>query len=279
MAAAKPLSPSSKKLLPDFSAGAPLFLIAGPCAIESEKLIMQTAAALKTMCAERGMPLIFKSSFDKANRSSANSGRGMGMEKGLKILAKARKEFSLPILTDVHWPQQAEAVAAVADVLQIPAFLSRQTDLIRACAATGRAVNIKKGQFMAPDDMLRAAEKSRKAGAGATLLCERGSCFGYHNLVADMRALVQMRAAKCPVVFDATHSAQLPGGGPGGNSGGMREMVAPLARAAAAVGVSGLFIEAHPAPARAVSDAATQCPLSKMPALLDSVQAIHAAAR
>lgn len=264
--------------MPDFSAAAPLFLIAGPCAIESPELAMQTAAALKQMCDKRRLPLIFKSSFDKANRTSASGGRGPGMAEGLKILARVRRELSLPVLTDVHLPEQAAVVAEVADVLQIPAFLSRQTDLINACAATGKPLNIKKGQFLSPADMLNVAAKAQAAGAAQVLLCERGACFGYNNLVVDMRALVMMRAAQCPVVFDATHSAQLPGAGDG-KSGGMREMVAPLARAAVAVGVDGLFIETHPSPEAAISDSATQWPLADMESLLDSLMAIDASRR
>ncbi|MGI9307059.1 MAG: 3-deoxy-8-phosphooctulonate synthase [Gammaproteobacteria bacterium] len=264
--------------LPDFSAGAPLFLIAGPCAVESEKMIMETAAALKEMCEARRLPLIFKSSFDKANRTSAAASRGAGMAEGLKILAAAKREYSLPILTDVHLPQQAAETAETADVLQIPAFLCRQTDLIAACAATGKPLNIKKGQFLAPEDMLHVAAKAKAAGAAQVLLCERGACFGYHNLVADMRALEVMRAAACPVVFDATHAAQLPGAD-GAQSGGMRGMIPPLARAAAGAGIDGIFIETHPSPADAVSDSATQWPLAEMPRLLDSVLAIDAARR
>lgn len=263
---------------PDFSAKTAPFLIAGPCALESAEIAMQTAAALKEMCAARNISFIFKASFDKANRTAADAPRGAGMEAGLEILAAVRRKLSVPVLTDVHLPQQAVAVAEVADVLQIPAFLCRQTDLIEACAKTGKPLNIKKGQFLAPEDMLHAAAKARAAGARQVLLCERGACFGYRNLVADMRSLVVMRKAKCPVVFDATHSAQLPGAD-GGQSGGMREMIPPLARAAAAVGIDGLFIETHPSPADAVSDSATQWPLAQMAALLDSVLAIDAARR
>lgn len=263
---------------PDFSEGAPLFLIAGPCAAESESMVMQTAEALKTMCEARGLPLVFKASYDKANRSAAQAKRGPGMEEGLRMLSKAREEFQLPVLTDVHWPQQATATAQAADVLQIPAFLCRQTDLIEACAATGRPLNIKKGQFMAPADMAGAAQKAKDAGAPNVLLCERGACFGYNNLVVDMRSLVIMKRLGCPVVFDATHSAQLPGAD-GGKSGGMRDMIPPLARAAAAAGVDGMFIETHPDPAKAISDSATQWPLADMPRLLDSILEIDSAAR
>ncbi len=262
--------------LPDFSPGAPLFLIAGPCAMETPEMTRQTAAALKSICQARNVPLIFKSSFDKANRSAAASPRGLGMKEGLHLLAAIGEEFGIPTLTDVHLPQQAASVAQAVDMLQIPAFLCRQTDLINACAATGRAVLIKKGQFMAPQDMAHAAAKAQTAGASSVLLCERGVSFGYNNLVADMRSLIWMRETNCPIVFDATHSTQLPGGGV---SGGMREMVFPLARAAAAVGVNGLFIETHPNPPAAISDAATQWPLDDLGALLDCVLAIDRARR
>ena len=255
-----------------------MFLIAGPCAAESAGLVLKTASALKEMCQKRGTPLIFKTSFDKANRTSGGAARGPGMKKGLEILAAVRRELSLPVLTDVHLPQQAAEVAETADILQIPAFLCRQTDLIEACAATGKPLNIKKGQFLAPEDMLHAAEKAKAAGAAEVLLCERGACFGYRNLVADMRSLAVMRAAKCPVVFDATHSAQLPGAD-GGQSGGARDMVPLLARAAAGAGIDGIFIETHPSPKDAVSDSATQWPLDKMEDLLDSVLAVDAARR
>lgn len=257
--------------------GAPLFLIAGPCAMESRELVMETADFLVDMCQSRNVPLIFKSSYDKANRTSATSARGMGMERGLALLAEVRNRFNVPVLTDVHWPSQvAEVAAAGIDILQIPAFLCRQTDLITACADSGCVINIKKGQFLSPAEMLQVAQKAKAAGASRVLLCERGTCFGYHNLVSDMRSLVHMRAAECPIVFDATHSAQLPGAA-GTHSGGMREMVPPLARAAVAVGIDGLFIESHPSPDKAFSDAATQWPLHKMPDLLDSLLAIERA--
>ena len=248
----------------------PFFLIAGPCAIESRDMIMDAAGELKAMCEELNLPLIFKSSYDKANRASAGAGRGVGMDKGLEILNDARKQFALPVITDVHLPQHAAEVATVADVLQIPAFLCRQTDLITACAATGRALNIKKGQFVAPQDMGFAADKARAAGATTVMLCERGATFGYHDLVVDMRSLVWMRAHGCPIIFDATHSAQRPGAG-NGVSGGYREMVAPLARAAVGVGVDGLFIETHPNPDSAISDAATQLPLNDLKPLLTTL--------
>ena len=247
--------------------------------MESRELVMETAGRLAAECEARGVPLIFKSSFDKANRTSADAGRGMGMEKGLQLLADIRARFRLPVLTDVHWPQQAAAAAeAGVDVLQVPAFLCRQTDLIAACAQTGKAALIKKGQFLSPREMLQVGEKARKFGAENILLCERGASFGYNNLVADMRSLMVMGASDFGVVFDATHSAQLPGA-MGEKSGGEREMVAPLARAAVAVGVDGVFIETHPHPARALSDAATQWPLEEFGGLLDSLLAIDRARR
>ena len=261
------------------NSGAPLFLIAGPCAMESREMTIEAADFLSAMCQKRQVPFIFKSSFDKANRTAGDAGRGLGQERGLSVLAEVRQQFNVPVLTDVHWPEQAAAAAAAGvDVLQIPAFLCRQTDLINACAKSGQVINIKKGQFLSPPEMLQVAQKAKDAGAARVLLCERGSSFGYNNLVADMRGLVQMRAAACPIVFDATHSAQLPGAG-GAHSGGMRDMVPPLARAAAAVGIDGLFVEAHPNPEKAISDAATQWPLDKMPALLDSILAIDKARR
>ncbi|MGI9297963.1 MAG: 3-deoxy-8-phosphooctulonate synthase [Gammaproteobacteria bacterium] len=263
---------------PSFAPGAPLFLIAGPCALESRELAMRTAERLRAICAARGLPLIFKGSFDKANRTSGDAGRGAGMDEGLRVLEEVRREFALPVLTDVHWPAQAETVAAVADVLQIPAFLCRQTDLIAACAKSGRAVNIKKGQFLSPREMLRAAAKAESFGAREILLCERGASFGYNNLVADMRSLVVLRESRRPVVFDATHSAQLPGA-EGGGSGGQREMILPLARAAAATGIDGIFVETHPDPRRAISDSATQWPLDGMDSFLAQVLAIDGARR
>ena len=259
--------------LPSFARGSPLFLIAGPCAIESRALVMETAEHLRELCKARNLPLIFKSSFDKANRTSAESARGVGMTQGLQILSEVRESLGLPVLTDVHLPAQAAEVAQAADILQIPAFLSRQTDLIEACAQTKKPLLIKKGQFTAPSAMTHAAKKARAAGAKEVLLCERGFCFGYGDLVADMRALVEMRASNCPVVFDATHSAQKPGGK--SETGGAREMVRPLARAAVAVGVDGLFVEAHPNPSRASSDKETQMPLGEMPQLLDEVLSIQ----
>lgn len=264
--------------LPSFAPSAPLFLIAGPCAIESRRLTMDVAGALAELCGQLRLPLIFKASFDKANRTSGRSARGIGMDEGLEILAEVRRVFGLPVLTDVHLPQQAAVVAAVVDVLQIPAFLCRQTDLLTACAATGKPLNIKKGQFLAPQDMRHVVAKARAAGCRRTLVCERGVSFGYNNLVADMRSLVWLRETGCPVVFDATHSAQMPGAA-GGKTGGTREMVAPLAHAACAVGVDGLFIETHPRPEKARSDAATQWPLAKMRPLLETALEMDKARR
>ncbi|CAN1494691.1 KdsA 3-deoxy-D-manno-octulosonic acid (KDO) 8-phosphate synthase [Burkholderiaceae bacterium] len=259
----------------------PFFLIAGPCVIESEQLQMDTAGSLKEITAALGIPFIFKSSYDKANRSSGTSFRGPGMQKGLEILAKVKKELGLPILTDVHNEADIAAVAAVVDVLQTPAFLCRQTDFIHAVAQSGRPVNIKKGQFLAPHDMKNVIDKARAAARAAGLsedrfmACERGASFGYNNLVSDMRSLAIMRETQAPVVFDATHSVQLPGGN-GTSSGGQREMVPVLARAAVAVGVAGLFMETHPNPAQALSDGPNAVPLKHMRALLENLQALDA---
>ncbi len=259
----------------------PFFLIAGPCVIESEQLQMDTAGSLKEITAALGIPFIFKSSYDKANRSSGTSFRGPGMEKGLEILAKVKKELGLPILTDVHNEADIAAVAAVVDVLQTPAFLCRQTDFIHAVAQSGKPVNIKKGQFLAPHDMKNVIDKARAAARAAGLsedrfmACERGASFGYNNLVSDMRSLAIMRETQAPVVFDATHSVQLPGGN-GTSSGGQREMVPVLARAAVAVGVAGLFMETHPNPAQALSDGPNAVPLKHMRALLENLQALDA---
>ena len=259
----------------------PFFLIAGPCVIESEQLQMDTAGSLKEITAALGIPFIFKSSYDKANRSSGTSFRGPGMDKGLEILAKVKKELGLPILTDVHNEADIAAVAAVVDVLQTPAFLCRQTDFIHAVAQSGKPVNIKKGQFLAPHDMKNVIDKARAAARAAGLsedrfmACERGASFGYNNLVSDMRSLAIMRETQAPVVFDATHSVQLPGGN-GTSSGGQREMVPVLARAAVAVGVAGLFMETHPNPAQALSDGPNAVPLKHMRALLESLQALDA---
>lgn len=257
----------------------PFFLIAGPCVIESRAMIMDIAAELKAITDELQIPFIFKSSFDKANRSSSASFRGLGMAEGLDILADVRETLGVPVLTDVHDQTQVAAVAEAVDVLQTPAFLCRQTDFIRACAATLKPVNIKKGQFLAPLDMLQVVNKAREAaleagGDGKNLLvCERGASFGYNNLVSDMRSLALMRQTDCPVVFDATHSVQLPGG-QGTSSGGQREFVPVLARAAVAVGISGLFMETHPDPAKALSDGPNAVPLNKMKALLQTLKVL-----
>ena len=257
------------------------FLIAGPCVIESEQLQMDTAGALKEITSALGIPFIFKSSYDKANRSSGSTFRGPGMEKGLEILAKVKRELQVPILTDVHTEADIPAVSAVVDVLQTPAFLCRQTDFIRAVAQSGKPVNIKKGQFLAPHDMKNVIDKARAAARDAGLpednfmACERGASFGYNNLVSDMRSLAIMRETGAPVVFDATHSVQLPGG-QGTSSGGMREMVPVLSRAAVAVGVAGLFMETHPNPAVAMSDGPNAVPLHHMKALLETLLELDA---
>ena len=255
-----------------------LSLIAGPCAIESEKLCLQVAAAVKKTCAQLGVFYVFKASFDKANRTSAKSFRGPGLEAGLKILAKVRAEFGVPVLTDVHTEGQAAAAAEWVDILQIPAFLCRQTDLIAAAVATGKIVNLKKGQFLSPNEMGRVAEKARTAGAKKILLTERGTTFGYNNLVADMRSIPIMKGFGFPVIFDATHSVQLPGGG-GDQSSGQREFAPVLARSALAAGADGLFLETHPDPARALSDGPNMIPLAEMPALLRGLLKVFAAVR
>ena len=255
------------------------FLIAGPCVIESEQLQMDVAGQLKEITGALGIPFIFKSSFDKANRSSGTSFRGPGREKGLEILAKIRKDLGVPVLTDVHTEDDITEAAKVVDVLQTPAFLCRQTDFIRAVAQSGKPVNIKKGQFLAPHDMKNVIDKARAAARDAGLpedsfmACERGASFGYNNLVSDMRSLSIMRETNAPVVFDATHSVQLPGGN-GTSSGGQREMVPVLARAAVAVGVAGLFMETHPDPANALSDGPNAVPLKHMKALLETLVAL-----
>ena len=252
----------------------PFFLIAGPCVIESESLILDTAGRLKELTGGLGIPFIFKASYDKANRSSAASYRGPGAEEGLALLARVRDTLGVPVLTDVHDPEQARVAAGYVDVLQIPAFLCRQTDLIQAAVATGLPVNIKKGQFLAPHDMTQVVAKARAAGGeGRTLVCERGVSFGYNNLVSDMRSLAILRETGCPVVFDATHSVQLPGG-QGSSSGGQREFVPVLARAAVAVGIAGLFMETHPDPATALSDGPNAWPLDRLEALLESLKAL-----
>ena len=257
----------------------PFFLISGPCVVESEQLQMDCAGSLKEICGVLGIPFIFKSSYDKANRSSGSSFRGLGMEKGLEILAKVRKTLNVPILTDVHSASEIAQVAAVVDVLQTPAFLCRQTDFIRAVAQSGKPVNIKKGQFLAPSDMKHVIQKARDAAQESGLdpdrfmACERGVSFGYNNLVSDMRSLAIMRESGCPVVFDATHSVQLPGG-QGTSSGGQREFVPVLSRAAIGVGVAGIFMETHPNPAKALSDGPNAVPLHRMKALLTQLVAI-----
>src|SRR3982751_30819 len=252
----------------------PFFLIAGPCVVESEQLQMDVAGQLKEMTAKLGIPFIFKSSYDKANRSSGKSFRGPGMEKGLEILAKVKKQLGVPILTDVHTEDEVPTVAGIVDVMQTPAFLCRQTDFIHAVASAGKPVNIKKGQFLAPSDMKNVVAKARDAsGADNIMVCERGASFGYNNLVSDMRSLAIMRETNCPVVFDATHSVQLPGG-QGTSSGGPREFVPVLARAAVATGGAGVVVGAHPNPEKALSDGPNAWPLNKMKALLETLNAL-----
>ena len=257
----------------------PLFLIAGPCVIESRQLVMDVAGTLKAICAEVGMPLIFKASYDKANRSSDKSFRGLGMDKGLEILADVRKQIGVPVLTDVHDIHEIAAVAAVVDVLQTPAFLCRQTDFIHAVASAGKPVNIKKGQFLAPADMKNVVDKARSVShADNIMVCERGATFGYNNLISDMRGLMVMRDTGCPVVFDATHSVQQPGG-LGDRSGGQREFVPVLARAAVAAGVAGVFMETHPDPEHALSDGPNAWPLKRMRGLLETLMELDAATK
>ena len=263
----------------DVGIAQPFFLIAGPCVIESEQLQMDVAGRLKEMTSALGIPFIFKSSFDKANRSSGSTFRGPGLDKGMEILAKVKRELQVPVLTDIHDESQIEQVASVVDVLQTPAFLCRQTDFIRAVAQSGRPVNIKKGQFLAPHDMKNVIDKARAAARekgldeDSFMACERGVSFGYNNLVSDMRSLAIMRETDAPVVFDATHSVQLPGG-QGTSSGGQREFVPVLARAAIAVGVAGVFMETHPDPAHALSDGPNAVPLRHMKALLEQLAAL-----
>ena len=254
----------------DFEVGLdrPLFLMAGPCVVESEQLAMETAGELQRICLDLKLPFIFKSSFDKANRSSSQSFRGLGFEKGLAILEKVRTSLGVPIVTDVHEDTPLEEVASVVDVLQTPAFLCRQTNFIQNVSSQGKPVNIKKGQFLSPWDMQQVVNKARETGNQQVMVCERGASFGYNNLVSDMRSLAVMRETRCPVVFDATHSVQLPGG-QGSSSGGQREYVPVLARAAVAVGVSGLFMETHPDPNKALSDGPNAWPLSEMRSLLE----------
>ncbi|MFZ5503103.1 MAG: 3-deoxy-8-phosphooctulonate synthase [Pseudomonadota bacterium] len=254
----------------------PLFLIAGPCVIESGQMALDTAGALKEIAAQVGIPFIYKSSYDKANRSSGKSFRGFGMDAGLKILAEVKSQIGVPVLTDVHSVEEIAPVAAVVDVLQTPAFLCRQTDFIHAVAKCGRPVNIKKGQFLSPWDMKNVVDKAREAsGADNIMVCERGASFGYNNLVSDMRSLAVMRNTGCPVVFDATHSVQLPGG-QGAVSGGQREFVPVLARAAVAAGVAGLFMETHPDPSKAMSDGPNAFPLKHLQALLQTLRVLDA---
>lgn len=256
--------------------GNPLILIAGPCVIEDENHLLRVGGKLVSICGGAGVPLILKASFDKANRSSHMSFRGPGLSQGLRILARVKEKLGLPILSDIHETAQVPAASEVLDILQIPAFLCRQTDLLLAAGRTGRPVNVKKGQFLAPEDMRNAVEKIRSTGNGQILLTERGSTFGYHNLVVDMRGLTIMRGLGVPVIFDGTHSVQLPGGG-GTVSSGQREFVAPLARAAVAAGCDGLFLEVHPDPDRAPSDGPNMLPLDALPSLLAEVMAIQRA--
>ena len=261
----------------DFEVGLdrPLFLIAGPCVIESEKLALETSAQLREISERLGIPFIYKSSFDKANRSSGSSFRGPGLEEGLRILQKVKVEVGVPVLTDVHEDTPMDEVASVVDVLQTPAFLCRQTNFIQKVAATGKPVNIKKGQFLAPGDMKNVIDKARATGNDQVMACERGVSFGYNNLVSDMRALAIMRECNCPVVYDGTHSVQLPGG-QGTSSGGQREHIPVLARAAVAAGIAGLFMETHPDPANALSDGPNAWPLDQMESLLAVLMQIDA---
>jgi len=261
--------------LTHFEAGndLPVFLIAGTCVVESESMTIDTAGTLKEICANLGVPFIYKSSFDKANRSSAGSFRGPGMEEGLRILGEVRKQLDVPVLTDVHEDTPMDEVAEVADVLQTPAFLCRQTNFILRAAGAGKPVNIKKGQFLSPWEMQNVVDKAKSTGNERIMVCERGFTFGYNNLVSDMRSLAVMRQTGCPVVFDATHSVQLPGGR-GSASGGQREFIPVLARAATAAGVAGLFMETHPDPSRALSDGPNAMPLANMAELLETLVAI-----
>ena len=256
----------------------PVFLIAGPCAIESEALAMETAHTLKEMTSELGIPFIYKSSFDKANRSSTHSFRGPGIEEGLRILAKVRDEIGVPVITDVHEDTPMDEVADVVDVLQTPAFLCRQTNFIKRVARAGKPVNIKKGQFLAPDDMIHVVEKAREEGNEHIMVCERGVSFGYNTLMSDMRGLAIMRNTNCPVVFDATHSVQQPGS-QGGSSGGQREFIPVLARAAVAAGIAGLFMETHPEPEKALSDGPNAWPLGQLKPLLETLIRLDAAVK
>jgi 2-dehydro-3-deoxyphosphooctonate aldolase (KDO 8-P synthase) len=263
-----------------FNAGLdhPFFLIAGPCVIESEQLAIDTSGALKEICARLEIPLIFKSSFDKANRTSGSSFRGPGMEEGLRILAEVKRQVGLPVLTDVHEDTDISAVATVVDVMQTPAFLCRQTNFVQRVAAAGIPVNLKKGQFLSPWEMKSVVEKAKSTGNEQIMVCERGVSFGYNNLVSDMRSLAVMRETGCPVVFDATHSVQLPGG-QGESSGGQREFIPVLARAAIAVGVSGLFMETHPDPGQALSDGPNAWPLDQIEDLLTTLKGLDAVSK
>jgi 2-dehydro-3-deoxyphosphooctonate aldolase (KDO 8-P synthase) len=263
-----------------FNAGPdhPFFLIAGPCVIESEQLAIDTSGVLKEICTRLEIPLIFKSSFDKANRTSGDSFRGPGMEEGLRILAEVKRQVGLPVLTDVHEDTDISAVASVVDVMQTPAFLCRQTNFVHRVAAAGIPINLKKGQFLSPWEMKNVVEKAKSTGNEQIMVCERGVSFGYNNLVSDMRSLAVMRETGCPVVFDATHSVQLPGG-QGGSSGGQREFIPVLARAAVAVGISGLFMETHPDPERALSDGPNAWPLGQMEDLLTTLKDLDAVSK
>ncbi len=254
--------------------GQPLLLIAGPCALESEELARRVAGTMQEICARLGLSYVFKASFDKANRTSLSSYRGPGLEQGLAILSRIREEFQVPVISDVHEISQVQAAAKVLDIIQIPAFLCRQTDLLTAAAHTGKPINLKKGQFVSPWDMENAVNKIREAGGKKIMLVERGASFGYNNLVVDMRALPIMRSFNCPVIFDATHSVQLPGGA-GGSSGGQREFIAPLSRAAVAAGIDGLFMEVHPDPDHALCDGPNSIALDQIEALLTKLVQIR----
>ena len=271
------MSLKSFDILPGISVGPgnPLLVLAGPCVAESSAICQEIAGTAKEVCDSLGLNYVFKASFDKANRTSISSFRGPGMEAGLAMLSEVKEKFGLPVITDVHEPNQCAPVAKVADMLQIPAFLCRQTDLLLAAGNTGKPVNVKKGQFLAPEDMAGVVKKLESTGNEKILLTDRGTTFGYHNLVVDMRGLAIMRSLGCPVVFDATHSVQLPGGN-GTSSGGNREFVPPLARAACAVGIDAVFLEIHPEPEKALSDGANSLRLSDLKELLASLKAIHA---
>ncbi|MBT8332960.1 MAG: 3-deoxy-8-phosphooctulonate synthase [Deltaproteobacteria bacterium] len=254
--------------------GHPLLIIAGPCVLESEELARTVAAHMQKVCSKFNVSYIFKASFDKANRTSVTSYRGPGLEKGLRVMEKIRAEMKVPVLSDIHEPQQAEAAAEILDILQIPAFLCRQTDLLVAASLTGKPINLKKGQFVSPWDLENAVNKIRQGGSSQVMLVERGASFGYNNLVVDMRSLPVMRSFNCPVIYDATHSVQLPGGS-GATSSGQREFIAPLARAAAATGIDGLFLEVHPTPEEALCDGPNSIALSEIEMVLDQIVRIH----